>query len=219
MASALRMYLLTAFVLATAAPLTAEDCGPKGNCGSQCDADQCQACGRHCQCGKTCRLVPGTRKVSKTCYSCKCEDICIPNPSKYCGKTCEAEKDPCTGCVKCVKKEHWTPSPCGRIITQRSLVKKEVVKEVPAYKWEVVHLCPACQRSAEMKNRAVPKEMIVDDTIPADEVAGDVALASASEPMNAEAIDTKSAASEAAASARAPIARRAAVRRNRSNGN
>lgn len=97
----------------------------------------CQHCGCCQNCKKVCRLKCEKKKETKTEYTCECEDFCIPGPSKKCG----------------VKKEHdcqghhrtilWQPT-CARVRTRKKLVKKEVTKEVPDYKWVVEEYCCVC---------------------------------------------------------------------------
>jgi hypothetical protein len=127
-----------------------------GLLAAQAAADCCNDCGCQCDCCKVCRCVPTTKKVTKICYGCECEDFCVPGPSKICGYKCP-EPDPC-GCTcggalfqqlhdhfhYLHKEPIWQPT-CAEVRTRSRLVKKEVVKEVPSWKWEVVDLCPHCK--------------------------------------------------------------------------
>ena len=96
-------------------------------------ADCCQHCGCQCECQKVCRLICETKKVTKPEYSCECEDFCVPGASDHC-----VTYDEC-GC----KKHVFTPN-CATVRTRTKLVKKEVTKEVPSYRWVVEKVCPAC---------------------------------------------------------------------------
>ncbi len=117
-----------------------------GLLASEAAADCCNDCGCQCDCSKVCRCVPTTKKVTKICYDCECEDFCIPGPSKICGYKCVCPDD----CGECKLFHHahkepiWQPT-CAKVKTRHKLVKKEEVKEVPSWKWEVVDLCPHCK--------------------------------------------------------------------------
>lgn len=97
----------------------------------------CQHCGCRQNCKKVCHLKCEKKKETTVEYTCECEDFCVPGPSKKCG----------------VKKEHacdghhrtilWQPT-CARVHTRKKLVKKEVTKEVPDYKWVVEEYCCVC---------------------------------------------------------------------------
>jgi hypothetical protein len=98
----------------------------------------CNHCGCRQNCRKVCRLICGTKKEVKTEYSCECEDFCIPGPSQKCGVKCECNR---LG-IKCC---HAVYKPtCAKVHTKRVLVKKEVSKEVPDYKWVVEEVCCHC---------------------------------------------------------------------------
>lgn len=108
--------------------------------GSVCEAGHqfCNRCGCQQHCKKVCRLVCGTKKEVKTEYSCECEDFCVPGRSEKCGVKCECNR---LG-IKCC---HANLKPvCAQVRTKRVLVKKEVEKEVPDYKWVVEEVCCGC---------------------------------------------------------------------------
>lgn len=162
-------YLSLAVGLAMATAATAEQgaCGPAGCeqkqiCG---DPNCCFHCGRHCCCEKYCKLEKGTRDVVKTVWEVKCEEFCplLPRPSRCCGEcggACEDGKECCEtysrGCADCssacdpcaVEREKcFIPPKCGHTRCKKTLVKKEVVCKVPAYKCVVVYCCPSCAAS------------------------------------------------------------------------
>lgn len=115
----------------------------------------CNRCGCHQNCRKVCRLVCGTKKEKKTEYSCECEDFCVPGPSERCGTKCECNR---LG-IKCC---HPVYKPvCAKVRTKRVLVKKEVTKEVPEYKWVVEEVCCKCGEKIEgtQKTAAAPKPL------------------------------------------------------------
>jgi hypothetical protein len=105
----------------------------------------CPACGCHQLC-KRCKLETGTKKETKTEYCCECEDICIPGHSKKCGVKVECD---CDGKHRTVI---WQPR-CGHIRTIKKLVKKEVTKQVPAYKCVVEYYCPQCGACGDRAER------------------------------------------------------------------
>lgn len=110
---------------------------------STCEAGHlfCNHCGCKQHCKKVCRLVCGKKKEIKIEYSCECEDFCIPGRSVKCGVKCECNR---LG-IKCC---HAVLKPvCAEVRTKRVLVKKEVEKEVPDYKWVVEEVCCQCGQS------------------------------------------------------------------------
>ncbi|HJT33709.1 MAG TPA: hypothetical protein VJ783_16810 [Pirellulales bacterium] len=125
----------------------------------------CHRCGCHTKCKKICRLVCDTKKVTKTEYSCECEDFCVPGPSHKRGYTCECDEHGHQH-----RKPIWQPT-CAKVHTRKKLVKKEVTQEVPDYKWVVEEYCCICgvfvkvEREAEAgktddadgEKRAAPK--------------------------------------------------------------
>ncbi|WP_254512104.1 hypothetical protein [Anatilimnocola floriformis] len=118
----------------------------------------CDHCGCVDACQKTCRLVCETKKVEITCWGCKCEDFCVPGPSKLCSQHCEmvceeCDKTPdakgvCYQPHKFVWNE-WIPGCCAKIHTRKKLMKKTITKTIPSYKWVVENLCPNCQAHAQ----------------------------------------------------------------------
>ena len=94
---------------------------------------RCERCGCSAECCKVCRCVPDVKKVTKTTYSCECEDFCVPGPSQH-----------CVTCDECGKKQHnFTPSG-ATMRTRKKLVKHETTSEVKTYKWVVENVCPHC---------------------------------------------------------------------------
>lgn len=141
--SILAVPVLVVAVLAVAASAVGDDCR---DCA-------CQRCGCQSQCRKTCRVVCEMKEVKHVCYSCKCEDFCVPGPSCKCGETCEC--DPChsgrckfLGCLFGDGKIHrsiWKPSCEATLLTRNKLYKYEITKKVPTYKWVVEYCCDQCQ--------------------------------------------------------------------------
>ena len=102
-------------------------------------------CGRAAACQTNCRLVPEGKRVDVVCWGCKCEDFCVPGPSKpgcrHCDAVCEscmASGDstlPLAGTKSFVWTE-WLPS-SARVYTKKKLLKRTVSANIPSYKWKV----------------------------------------------------------------------------------
>jgi hypothetical protein len=119
-------------------------------------ADCCNDCGCQCQCCKVCRCVPEIKKVPKITYCCECQDFCIPGPSKICGYTCVCPDEcECSLFHHAHKEPIWQPT-CAKVHTRHVLVKKETIKEVPGWKWEVVDLCPKCKTCCKHASAGQP---------------------------------------------------------------
>jgi hypothetical protein len=118
-------------------------------------AGGCEHCGGNAACQKVCRLVCEEKKVEITCWGCKCEDFCVPGPSKpgckHCETVCEFceegsdPKSPVTASKKFVWTE-WIPG-CAKVYTKKTLMKRTVTKTIPSYKWVVEDLCGNCEAS------------------------------------------------------------------------
>lgn len=106
------------------------------SCGAA-QADCCHRCGCEAHLKKVCRPVCEIKEVKETEYDCECEDFCIPGRSQVCT---EHGVD-CNGCPTC---EKVTIPACGKVRTRKKLIKKEVVKKVPSYKWVVEYVCDEC---------------------------------------------------------------------------
>jgi hypothetical protein len=107
-------------------------------------AQMCDHCGCQRNCKKICRLVCGKKKETKTVYMCECEDFCVPGHSKKCGVKIECD---CDGRHRTII---WQPT-CARVRTRKKLVKDEVSKEVPDYKWVVEEYCCVCGHSSNQR--------------------------------------------------------------------
>lgn len=139
--------------------------------GRALSADGCCA---HCGCTqgahKVCRLVCEEKKVDVICWGHKCEDFCVPGPSKpdctHCETICASCPDTCDvkaphGAPKRFVWTDWIPG-CATTYTKSKLMQKVVTKKVPSYKWVVEDLCPDCQakfRASETKaNERLPPD-------------------------------------------------------------
>jgi hypothetical protein len=122
-------------------------------------------------CGKVCKLVCETTKITAVCYGCECTEICIPSHSRRGCKHCEScygeeccTLDPTTcgeecctsncecggrGCLSCQDKGpeckfcwyDWFACGCAKPRTVKVLTKYEAEKEISWYHWEVVDAC------------------------------------------------------------------------------
>ena len=99
-------------------------------------------CCNQCGCGvkKVCRLKCEMKPVTTYRYECKCEDYCLPGPSKCSGWKWVCD---CQSLLGKHKEHIWKPS-CGRVCNRKLLVKVPVTKQVPTYTCEVVNLCARC---------------------------------------------------------------------------
>jgi hypothetical protein len=98
----------------------------------------CDHCGCQRDCKKVCRVEVKKKEKKETEYSLECEDFCVPGPSKRCSYLVD---DKCKGHPQ--RKFIWQPT-CAKVYTRKKLVKNEVKKEVPDYKWVVEEYCCVC---------------------------------------------------------------------------
>jgi hypothetical protein len=102
------------------------------------------AAGEHCaRCGacrnlkKVCRAVPEVEEIEQICWSVKCEDFCVPGPSKRCGIVHEC--DQCGPWCRTI----WQPT-CACVRTRKVPVKTVVKRKIPKVKWVVETVCADC---------------------------------------------------------------------------
>ena len=102
--------------------------------------DCCARCGCHAACvQKTCQLVCGVKKETKSYWCVECSEFCTLMPGRR--DCCECgQPEPRCGHSKCVKK----------------LVKKEYQVEVPVYKCVVAYVCPTCAKGPSSGSVTVP---------------------------------------------------------------
>lgn len=118
----------------------------------------CPHCGCQAPCRKVCRLEKDEKKITTTCWGCKCEDFCIPGPSEPCCEHCELvckDPDAAKEGVACVKPKRlvwteWLPGCCAEVRTRKKLMKRVVTKKVPSFKWVVEDLCDKCQAGCQV---------------------------------------------------------------------
>ena len=86
-------------------------------------------CGSKPKVCKSCKPHSATKKVEVVCWSCRCEDFCVPKQSK--------RSSDC-GCAKC-----FQPT-CATVRTRKKLMMKVIVNTVPATRWDVVESTGGC---------------------------------------------------------------------------
>jgi hypothetical protein len=143
-------------------------------------ADECILDWSRPACGKVCKLVCETKKLTAIGYGCECKDICIPDPSRAGCKHCavcygKGACDTCGGCQSCPPKcqfcwRDWFACGCAEPRSVRVLTKYQAEKKICWYHWEVVDAAccdgasPSGPAGAEEKNakkqakRAIYKE-------------------------------------------------------------
>jgi hypothetical protein len=117
------------------------------------EGGECCHCGCHAPCHKVCRLVCEEKKVEITCWGCKCEDFCVPCPSRpgctHCEIVCddcaqpEGEGHPVISKPMPFVWREWFPCKAERYTTKK-LMRRTVTKKVPSYKWVVEEVCGGC---------------------------------------------------------------------------
>ena len=111
-------------------------------------AQDCPLDMRRSACGKVCKLVCETKKLTAIGYGNECKSICVPGPSrpgcKHCAVCCgECKCDPCTCCEHSTPKcefcwRDWFVCGCCRPRTVKVLTKWQAEKTICWYHWEVV---------------------------------------------------------------------------------
>ncbi len=99
-------------------------------------------------CGKVCKLVCETKKITAIGYGSECKDICLPPPSrqgcKHCAVACgECQCDPCACCQSTAPKcefcwRDWFACGCSCPRSVKVLTKYQAEKKICWYHWEVV---------------------------------------------------------------------------------
>lgn len=102
---------------------------------------RCDRCGSCICVRKVCVPRPKEREISKTCWSYKCEDFCVPGPSVFCGKKFGHDK------CGCWSYDVWQPT-CAEVRTKKVPVKTEVKRKVPGVEWKLEERCGACRHAA-----------------------------------------------------------------------
>ncbi len=118
-------------------------------------------------CGKVCKLVCETKKLTDICYGSECKDICLPDPSrpgcKHCAVCCgKCAGDGCCNCQSCPPKcefcwRDWFACGCAQPRTVRVLTKYQAEKKICWYHWEVVDAacCDCVGTAGPSENHAV----------------------------------------------------------------
>lgn len=90
----------------------------------------------------TCVSRMTEKEVTKVCWGYRCEQVCIPGPSIFCGTRCQRDGCECWACWL------WKPT-CAEVITRRVPVKKEVRRRVPAVEWRIEEHCCQCRHAED----------------------------------------------------------------------
>ena len=119
-------------------------------------ADPCNCGG----CDKVCKLICTTKTVEVTCYGYRCEELCVPGPSKVCQKHCNSTEK-CN--VLCrLRWTEWCPG--GSKLTHRKKLVKYIVKrEVPSFKWVVGPACGCDPDAVPPTVKPAPTEARIGD--------------------------------------------------------
>jgi hypothetical protein len=124
----------------------------------------CSLCGAGDGC-TVCRLVCEKDEQEVTCWSCECEDFCIPCHSKRgckhveiacggdgkcgdgkCGDGKNGKGDGLLSCPKRVVWFDWTPT-TAKVMKRKKLLKKTHTVTIPTYKWVIENVCDKCDAS------------------------------------------------------------------------
>jgi len=132
--TAILFALLTSF----AAQLSAGD-----HC---CDHCGCNACVR-----RVCVPTIVEKEITKVCWDVKCEDICVPGPSKKICTKCQSDE------CGCYKFDIWQPT-CAKVKTRHVPVKTEVKRKVPRIEWKIEYRCEGCCQACNQVPVAPPAE-------------------------------------------------------------
>jgi hypothetical protein len=112
----------------------------------------CAHCGGSGPCQKVCRLVMEEKSVTITCWGCKCDEFCLPGPSKPGCQHCELACGTDSTCRECDALQaqpkrlvwtNWIPG-SAKLHVKTKLMKKTVTKKVPTHRWVVEDLCSQC---------------------------------------------------------------------------
>ena len=111
-------------------------------------ADELVLDGQRPACGKVCKLVCETKKLTAIGYGCESKDICLPEPSRVGCKHCatcygKSTTDACGNCRSCAPKcefcwRDWFACGCAQPRTVHVLTKYQAEKKICWYHWEVV---------------------------------------------------------------------------------
>jgi hypothetical protein len=155
----------------------------------------CHRCGRE-GCQKVCRLVCDEKELEVNCWDSKCEEFCVPGPCrlgcKHCVPACggcgsagtDGNCETCKACGGAGGRPDASPSGkmfvwrdtipgCGKVFTQKKLMKKVEKKKIKIYKWVLEDLCSDCQ--SKSKSAAVAEGTSVPP-VPEEARSGEAAL-------------------------------------------
>jgi hypothetical protein len=133
-------------------------------------ADEILLEGSRPACGKVCKLVCATKKLTAIGYGTECKEICLPDPSREGCKHCavcygKCAADSCADCQNCPPKcqfcwRDWFACGCAQPRTVRVLTKYQAEKNICWYHWEVVDAaCCDSESKSESVGGAEKKSM------------------------------------------------------------
>jgi hypothetical protein len=137
-------------------------------------------------CGKYCKLVCESTKLTGIGYGCKCETICVPGRSKpgckHCSTTCcgDTEIEGCPPKIEFCWYD-WFTCGCARPRTVKMLTKYQAEQEICWYHWEVVDACEGGEETTDDNTDASLQFPHVYKAAPADALPGEVLPISAEE--------------------------------------
>lgn len=111
----------------------------------------CDHCGCHACVRRVCVPKIVEKEVTKICWDVKCEDVCVPGPSKKICTKCQS--DACG----CYTFDVWQPT-CAKVKTRRVPVKTEVKRKVPRIEWTVEYRCDGCCQACNHAPELPPAE-------------------------------------------------------------
>lgn len=103
---------------------------------------RCDRCGGCDRVQTTCVIRTTEKEVTTVCWGYRCEQVCIPGPSIFCGTRCQRDDCRCWACWL------WKPT-CAEVVTRRVPVKREVRRKVPAVERKVEERCCQCRHDEE----------------------------------------------------------------------
>jgi len=142
----------------------------------------CLDCSRPA-CGKVCKLVCETKKLTAIGYGSDCKDICLPNPSRSGCKHCavcygKCAEDACGNCQSCQPKcefcwRDWFACGCAQPRTVRVLTKYQAEKKICWYHWEVVD-ASCCEAAPSEKHASMHAGRTIYKSAPENVQLGEV---------------------------------------------
>lgn len=124
-------------------------------------AQVCDHCRGTGDCQKVCRVVVDEKTEKVDCLGCKSETFCLPSPTLFGCKQCNASgtKCQCDNSAAKLFDRMTRMSPLGwldshtRIYHRKKMVKREATKTTPVYKCVIENLCEQCREHVEEQDK------------------------------------------------------------------